>query len=57
MLTVGSIVIRVRDIDAQAKFWTEALGYVVRQPAADDFVLLRPQIGSGPNVSLDVHRS
>ncbi|MCW5951069.1 MAG: VOC family protein [Propionibacteriaceae bacterium] len=57
MLTVGSIVIRVEDIDAQARFWAEALDYAVRQPASPDFVLLRPRQGSGPNISLDAVRS
>lgn len=50
MLVVGSIVIRVEDLPAQTAFWTAALGYTVREPAGDDFVLLR---GDGPNVSLD----
>lgn len=57
MLTVGSIVIRVSDIDAQTQFWTEALDYVVRAPASADFVVLKPRRGSGPNISLDAVRS
>lgn len=50
---VGSIVIRVRDIAAQTGFWTQALDYVVRDPSDDDFVVLTPRSGIGPNVSLD----
>jgi predicted enzyme related to lactoylglutathione lyase len=53
MLTVGSIVIRVEDIEAQIAFWTQALDYEVREPRDLDFALLRPRNGKGPNVSLD----
>ncbi len=57
MLRVGSVVIRVDDIQRQAAFWEAALDYI-RRPGGDaDFVLLRPRDGSGPNVSLDEHRS
>jgi len=50
---VGSIVIRVDDLERQAAFWEEALGYERRDMGADDFLLLRPGDGEGPNVSLD----
>ena len=53
MLVVGSIVIRVRDIQAQSEFWSRALDYVVREPADADFILLHSRDGDGPNVSLD----
>ncbi len=53
MLRVGSIVIRVDDIERQACFWEAALGYERRAGDDDDFILLRPKDGSGPNVSLD----
>ena len=54
---VGSIVIRVDDIERQAEFWTKALDYVRRENDDDDFALLRPRSGSGPNISLDRSRS
>jgi catechol 2,3-dioxygenase-like lactoylglutathione lyase family enzyme len=54
---VGSIVIRVDDLARQTAFWTAALDYVPRDDQADDFVLLRPRDGGGPNVSLDRVRS
>jgi predicted enzyme related to lactoylglutathione lyase len=56
MLRVGSIVIRVDDLGRQVAFWSAALDY---QPRGmdDDFVLLRPKDGVGPNVSLDRVRS
>jgi predicted enzyme related to lactoylglutathione lyase len=52
MLRVGSIVIRVDDLQRQVAFWSAALDYEAR-PGADDFVLLKPKDGVGPNVSLD----
>ncbi|MEO8229597.1 MAG: VOC family protein [Chloroflexota bacterium] len=58
MIRVGSIVIRVDDLQRQTEFWSAALDYVPREgPSADDFVLLRPRDGLGPNVSLDRVRS
>jgi catechol 2,3-dioxygenase-like lactoylglutathione lyase family enzyme len=57
MLTIGSIVIRVDDLHAQIRFWSAALGYSVREPIDDDFALLHPTGGAGPNMSLDAQRS
>jgi catechol 2,3-dioxygenase-like lactoylglutathione lyase family enzyme len=60
MIKIGSIVIRVENLEAQAAFWAAALEYAPRGPEggdSDDFVLLRPRSGGGPNVSLDQHRS
>ena len=58
MIKIGSVVIRVDDLERQAAFWSAALDYVPREEAADDdFVLLRPRNGMGPNVSLDQVRS
>jgi hypothetical protein len=57
MLTVGSIVIRVDDLERQKAFWTAALDYVPRDGDAEDFALLRPRHGNGPNISLDRVRS
>lgn len=54
---IGSIVLRVDDLRRQAAFWAAALDYVPRAEQSDDFVLLRPRDGVGPNLSLDVHRS
>lgn len=53
MLRVGSIVIRVDDLERQTAFWTAALDYVAREGDDDTFALLRPRDGVGPNVSLD----
>ena len=58
MIRVGSIVIRVDDLERQTAFWTAALDYVPREEAEDDdFRLLSPRDGVGPNVSLDRVRS
>src|SRR5919109_3603585 len=57
MLKVGSIVIRVDDLERQTAFWEAALGYERRHSDSDDFVLLRPKDGVGPNISLDRVRS
>ena len=57
MLRVGSIVIRVDDLERQAAFWTAALGYERRTSDGNDFALLYPKDRVGPNVSLDVVRS
>ena len=52
MIRIGSIVLRVDDLQRQAAFWSEALGYE-RVDMDHDFVLLRPSDGVGPNLSLD----
>ena len=57
MIRVGSIVLRVDDLERQAAFWEAALNYERREDDSDDFVLLRPRDGQGPNLSLDMHGS
>ena len=57
MVRIGSIVIRVDDLERQTAFWTAALDYVPREEHSDDFVLLRPRGGMGPNFALDRVRS
>ncbi|MDP8904440.1 MAG: VOC family protein [Chloroflexota bacterium] len=60
MLRVGSIVIRVDHLQRQVDFWSAALRYQPRgreQGDSDDWVLLRPRDGNGPNVALDKSRS
>jgi catechol 2,3-dioxygenase-like lactoylglutathione lyase family enzyme len=50
---VGSIVLRVDNLRRQTEFWAAALDYIPREEHSDDFVLLRPRDGVGPNLSLD----
>ncbi len=57
MLRVGSVVLRVDDLQRQTAFWAAALDYLPREESDDDFQLLRPRDDVGPNVSLDLHRS
>jgi catechol 2,3-dioxygenase-like lactoylglutathione lyase family enzyme len=58
MIRIGSIVLRVDDLQRQTEFWQAALGYVRRDNgASDDFVLLGPPDGTGPHLSLDRVRS
>jgi catechol 2,3-dioxygenase-like lactoylglutathione lyase family enzyme len=57
VVRIGSIVLRVDDLKRQTEFWEAALGYQRREDESDDFVLLRPKDGIGPNVSLDQVRS
>jgi predicted enzyme related to lactoylglutathione lyase len=51
-LRIGSIVLRVDDLQRQAEFWEAALDYV-RRDMDHDFILLRPRDAVGPNLSLD----
>jgi len=57
MVRIGSVVLRVDDLRRQAEFWTAALDYVPREERSDDFLLLRPRNGVGPNLSLDLNHS
>jgi catechol 2,3-dioxygenase-like lactoylglutathione lyase family enzyme len=57
MLKVGSIVIRVDDLERQKAFWSAALDYEARDGDEGDFALLYPRDRNGPNVSLDRVRS
>jgi hypothetical protein len=57
MIRIGSIVLRAQDLQWQAEFWAAALDYVPRDERSDDFLLLRPRHGVGPNLSFDLHHS
>jgi hypothetical protein len=57
VLRISSIVLRVDDLERQAEFWEAALDYERRDEQSDDFMLLRPRDGVGPNLSLDRVRS
>jgi predicted enzyme related to lactoylglutathione lyase len=53
VLRIGSIVVRVDDLQLQTEFWEAALDYVRADKQSEDFELLRPRDGVGPNLSLD----
>lgn len=57
VLRIGSIVLRVHDLHRQAEFWMAALDYALRDEPSEDFVLLHPKDGNGPNLALDKHWS
>ena len=60
MLTIGTTVLTVEDIDRAGAFWRAALGYVNRREPSDDWVILDPpgQGGSdgpvGTSIALSV---
>lgn len=47
------MVLRVDDLERQAGFWEAALDYVRRPGSSEDFMILEPRDGDGPNLSLD----
>lgn len=51
-MRVGSVVIDCNDFERMAAFWEEALRYTPREPADDDWVVLRDPDGGGVNVAL-----
>ncbi len=50
MVTMGSVVLNVSDIERAAQFWGSALGYV---PRPDNPAILVPENGVGPALALD----
>jgi len=57
MLTIGTTVLGVDDIERAAAFWTAALGYVFRRPPSDDWVILDPPNGEGASLALSRTRA
>ncbi|QUG99834.1 VOC family protein [Saccharopolyspora erythraea] len=49
---VGSVVLGASDVRRAMGFWCRALQYVPREEPDDDWVVLVPASGSGPNISL-----
>jgi hypothetical protein len=46
VLRIGSIVLRVDDLERQTEFWESALDYERRDEQSADFILLRPRDGA-----------
>ena len=44
---------QVAEVGPAADFWTQALGYVTREGADENWALLSPTDGDGPNVAFD----
>ena len=56
MLSVGTVVVGVGDLQRAVTFWTQALNYVPKRDITieDDFVILVPAAGDGAHVALQV---
>lgn len=52
MLRIGSIVWGVRDVPRAIRFWTQALNYRPREKPSDDWAVLIPSEGPGPQMSI-----
>ncbi|WUS96421.1 VOC family protein [Streptomyces sp. NBC_00708] len=52
---IGTVVMGASDVARAAAFWKAALGYVEREPATEDWVVLVP--AEGPGVGLSLGRS
>lgn len=50
-MRIGSIVIHCYKFDRMVAFWQSALRYVPREPASNDWIVLRDPKGKGPNLS------
>lgn len=58
MLSIGTVVMRVGDLDRAIGFWTQALHYVTQGIAPEgDFAILAPAEGAGARLALDVSPS
>lgn len=53
MVTIGSVVMHVADVPRAAEFWASALRYVPREGADQDWAMLVPADGNGPNLAFD----
>jgi hypothetical protein len=53
-MKIGSVVIDCNDFERMMAFWQEALHYVPRDPAEDNWVVLRDHEGANVNVSLQL---
>ena len=52
-MKIGSVVINCFEFHKMRTFWSQALGYVPREPATAGWVVLRDPAGEGPNLSLN----
>ena len=53
MIAIGSIILRITDLAREQAFWAAALDYLSQSGASDDFALLSPRSGAGPDLALD----
>ena len=51
-MRIGAIVVHCVEFDRMVEFWSQALGYVPREPPNGGWVVLIDPTGRGPNLSL-----
>jgi catechol 2,3-dioxygenase-like lactoylglutathione lyase family enzyme len=54
MLAIGSIVWGVRDVPRAIEFWSAALGYRPLRPPSEDWAILVPRAGGGPQLAISI---
>ena len=54
MLEIGSVVWGVRDFPTAVRFWSEALDYHAPREPSDDWVILVPREGTGPQFAISL---
>jgi hypothetical protein len=52
MLKIGSVVWGTRDVPRAIQFWSQALAYKPLRPPTDDWAILVPQQGPGPQLAI-----
>ncbi len=57
MLTVGVVVLGVRDVERAARFWTKALGYHVRRDGFGGWATVLFPPDNGPGTAIALQRS
>jgi catechol 2,3-dioxygenase-like lactoylglutathione lyase family enzyme len=53
VIRIGSVIMKVDDVEDATQFWADALGYEVAHIAAD-WGQVRPRVGQGPRLSFDL---
>ena len=56
-MKIGSIVIHCYEFDCMVAFWQKALGYLPREPASADWVVLRDSARQGSKLVLSGARA
>ncbi len=54
MLRIGSVVWGVRDVPRAIRFWTAALGYRPLREPSEDWAILVPREGPGPQLAITI---
>ena len=54
MLKIGSVVWGVRDVPRAIEFWCAALNYRPVRPPSEDWAILVPETGGGPQLAISI---